>query len=898
MSKKIKYKYFLIIPFIIQILFITILITFFSFHTAKKSVNELLEQLQNRIVADIENNLKNYFDLPKTVNSININALKNDLIKIKDDSKVEKYLFNQMNEFKTISTIFFTNENNYFGVRRMSNDSIVFFNATDSKDSLLVYDTDSDGKKNKLKFQKPFTNHASRYWNNAKNTNKALWSSVYSCLLTNHPTISNAQGFYKQQGKFGGIVVAALEFDYMQNFLRSLKISQNSLVYLMDRKGLLVSTSTEEKGFFSENGQVSQYKATESKNLVINQTAIYIQNNFNNLDIISSKINKKLSINSENQIVQISHLKFDEQADFYVVIVIPENDFMQKINSNLFLTIFLCIIFLLISILIGIYISNKIIKPIHEINKSAKQIAHGKWDNKISESSTIELSELAESFNRMAHDLQDSFKTLEYKVKQRTAELAIAKEKAEVANVAKSNFISNMSHELRSPLNAIIGFSQIMLRTKNLPKEQYENAGIIHRSGDYLLTLINNILDFSKIEAGKTTLNLTNVDFYQLLNDLEDMLHLRAANKGLELIVVRSDYLPRYIYADGVKLRQILLNLLGNAIKFTAQGHVILTINAITQENNLHYILKFSICDTGTGIAADELNKLFEAFAQTSSGREAQEGTGLGLVISRQFVRLMGGDIRVTSELGKGTCFYFDIQAQLGKEISKHNLLDERQIIGLVTNQPTYKILIVDDKDINRQLMYKLLVPLGFDLKEASNGQEAIAVWDEWQPHLIWMDMRMPVMDGYEATRFIKSTTKGNATAIIALTASVLEEEKAITLSAGCDDFIRKPFRESVIFDALTKHLGVQFVYAGTNTDILNHAESVLTSRHFQVMPHEWLVKLSDAVLEANSEQVLALLQAIPETEGFLLKNLTQKVRKFQFEQILDLIEPIISDNS
>ncbi|MGL5131406.1 MAG: histidine kinase dimerization/phospho-acceptor domain-containing protein, partial [Planktothrix sp.] len=310
---------------------------------------------------------------------------------------------------------------------------------------------------------------------------------------------------------------------------------------------------------------------------------------------------------------------------------------MEQINQNARLTIIFCVLTLIVATIIGILTAQWITKPILKLSQASRALALGEWQNSDQENDLIktkniaEISTLANSFNSMADQLQTSFATLEHRVEERTAELVIAKERAEVANQAKSSFIANMSHELRSPLNAIMGFSQLMLRNKNLPQEQSENAGIIHRSGEYLLTLINNVLDFAKIESGKTTLNQKDFDLHQLLDDLEDMLHLRAVNIGLELIFDRAADLPHYIYGDGVKLRQILLNLLSNAIKFTETGGVVLRVNSVFHKNTENYTLDFNINDTGVGIAPAELSSLFEAFSQTKSGQEAQEGTGLGL---------------------------------------------------------------------------------------------------------------------------------------------------------------------------------------------------------------------------------------------------------------------------
>jgi PAS domain S-box-containing protein len=474
--------------------------------------------------------------------------------------------------------------------------------------------------------------------------------------------------------------------------------------------------------------------------------------------------------------------------------------------------------------------------------------------------------------------------------KQTEAALKEAKLAAESANRTKSQFLANMSHELRTPLNVILGFTQLMLRDRLLAPQQQEHLGTITRSGAHLLDLINDVLEMSKIEAGQVGLNETSFDLYYLLDVIEEMWQAKAASKGLQLIVERQADIPQYIKTDESKLRQVLMNLLSNAIKFTQVGNVSLRVKNSPPPPTLPTLpyLLFEVEDTGAGIAPDEIKTLFNAFVQTETGRRSQQGTGLGLAISREFVRLMGGEITLETQVGQGTKFLFSVPIAIATTTESAPKQRQGRVVGLAPSQPSYRLLIVEDKWESRQLLLKMLEPLGFEIKEASNGQDAIAQWESFEPHLIWMDLRMPVMDGYEATKQIKSHLKGQATVIIALTASAFEEDRVVAISAGCDDFVRKPFREEEIFEKMAHHLGIRYVYEPLiSSPKAEVGQSQINPKLLDTMPVEWREQLYQAATQVDGEQILQLIQQIPTEQNNLALALTDLVNNYRFDRIV-----------
>ncbi|WP_051261704.1 PocR ligand-binding domain-containing protein [Desulfovibrio inopinatus] len=466
--------------------------------------------------------------------------------------------------------------------------------------------------------------------------------------------------------------------------------------------------------------------------------------------------------------------------------------------------------------------------------------------------------------------------------RQRVEEdLRQAKDAAEAANMAKSMFLANMSHELRTPLNAVLGFSQVMRHSSDLSKKQIETLDIILRSGEHLLGLINDVLDISKIEAGQITLTEETFDLLDTLQSIKDMTSTRAKAKGLQFLMELDPSIPQYIKADEKRLKQVILNLTGNAVKFTEHGGVVMRVRATTNH------LNFEIEDTGPGISTDDVPRLFQKFEQGSSRKE---GTGLGLYISQKLVEKMGGKISVRTETGQGSLFSFSIHYALADQLLVQPPKVERFATGLSAGQKPIRVLVIEDTEESRILLKNMLDLDGIDIVEAVNGEEGIRLFHEHKPDLILMDMRMPVMDGYEATRQIKSTEQGQKTPIIAITASVFAEDRQQVIDTGANEFIRKPIIATELFAKIEKQLNITFDYAEAYPAASEGMSTPKARELARTLPHHLIDDLKAALTVLDIHTFKARLPDVRSHSPKLADELKRLADGFEITLLMNIL--------
>ncbi|VEP12555.1 Multi-sensor signal transduction histidine kinase [Hyella patelloides LEGE 07179] len=675
------------IPFLLQI-FITVgLVGYLSWRNGERAVNNVTSKLRSEVTAGVKQHLENYLETPHLIVQLKQNNIKLQQLTVANFLDLQQDFWSTIQLFNSVRAIYLGNSAGRFIYIRQQDRQNYLEEVTEAPER-KTYTLNSVGEKQELLEVDEYDPRQRPWYTKTQLTQGNNWSEIYP-FADGKLGITAAGLLQDSQGKTQGIVGVDLVLSGIGDFLRSIEVSENGQVFILERNGYLVATSTDEAPFtYNQDEEKEQrLRAIDSQNFLIKATSQYITEHFHSLHNINSSKQLDLKFKGDRHLVQIVPYQDELGLDWLIAVVIPEADFMAEINANTRNTIWLCLGALAVAIILGIYTSQRIAQPIANLSQVTNLMAQSarakntstKLYPVVEAKSIKELKLLAQSFNEMVlylktafRDLENTNQELENRVKQRTEALVMAKEAADAANRAKSVFLANMSHELRTPLHAILGFTQVALQNSTLQPQQRANLVTVKRSGEHLLTLINDILEVSTIEAGSVSVSEKQFDLHLLLENLVQMFRLRLStqsrsarlhNKNIELRFDLAPDLPQYIQSDPVKLKQILINLIENGIKFTSKGRVTLKVkpikNQLAAKSDLK-VISFTVEDTGCGISPSELESIFIPFTQTRQF-SPQQGTGLGLAISQQFAHLLGGEIKVSSIFGKGSTFEFQI---------------------------------------------------------------------------------------------------------------------------------------------------------------------------------------------------------------------------------------------
>jgi len=853
----------IVIPFVLQTFVAVGLTAWLSLRNGREAVNNVASQLRTEASNNLENQFKNYFEQLYALFDLIAADLANEQSYFDDISSLDKYLLNVLN----------ISPSGLWQIGKPNGDFILYQKLEDGQNIVkirdqstvpnrFVYKINPQGQRTDLIAKEKFDPRDRPWYKKAVKDQKASWTEIFSLVRSQKPAlgISMSQPLYRNANQQDLLAVVSVTLD-LENLTRVIKqpdlqITKNSQIFAIERKtGDLLASSRISQPFTINGNKAVKIQASQSQDYLLQSTMKRLTVGSQGIQEISVRQQLDFDLDGKKQFVEVFPIKEQRGIDWIIVLVVPEDDFMEKINENTTFTIFLCLLTLLAATGIGVFSSRLIVEPMKKLTTAAKAITEGELEQEVNTHGILEAEVLAKAFNKMSLQLKESFEILEQRVADRTLALSQAKEIADNANQAKSEFLASMSHELRTPLNGILGYTQILSRSKTINTKERQGIDIIHQCGSHLLTLINDILDLSKIEARKIEITSHEIHLQSFLMGVVEICRLRAEKKGIQFIVDLEEDLPEGIVIDDKRLRQVLINLIGNAIKFTDQGNVTLSIQNLSSQNisnqisssseqsaiSTQVLLRFQVKDTGIGIDNCYQEKIFDAFEQVGNNKRHVEGTGLGLSISQRLIGLLGSRIEVSS-----------------------------------------------DRWENRSVLVNFLTAIGFEVDEAENGLEALTKISQYSYDLIITDIIMPVMDGFELLTKIRNSDALKDLVVIVSSASVSDEEQQKTEELGGNDFLAKPIDADYLLELISKHLQLIWQYEETknSSDFIKNQS---TDLEIIAPPSEdllILLGLSQKGMFIKFTQYLELISQKSDRYQPFIHQLTQMAMEFEDELI------------
>ena len=856
--------------------------------SVEQATQKILENVGDRVYRQIDR----FVDIPLNINNHNVLPIRRKLVDLADDRNRDLFLANQIktSPLDVYSFTYGTENGHFFGARRNPQNEIEIYKnneATDGKNR--YYKANPDLTTGVLVMETARFDPRSRDWyQTAKKQREPYFSPVYPHFVMNDLAISAVEPIYADSGELLGVLGTHLTLSRLNQFLRISAEDYDGIVYVVEAEsGELVANSQAKANF-------RQIGPQQMERIKLEQIEIP--------EVVQAYHGWK-----SEQIRGFSSRQWFVRAQPYerlglnwlIIAAVPQEPYMAPLRQGIYYSLLITLLVVILAIFLYVKSTDVVLKPIRNLIQTTERFTAGEFAERAAVFHDDEIGILSRAFNKMADEICQLINSLEDKIKDRTSELEQmnrlarqAQMEAQEANETKGAFLANMSHELRTPLSAILGYSELLQGDGGLSKRNGEYVATIHRSGLHMLTLINDVLDIAKIESKKMTLSNVVFDLAGQVDDVTNMLKVRADAKRLEYLVAGIDRLPRSVQGDATKLRVVLLNLIGNAIKFTERGSVHVDFSA-TAANEGEILFAVAVEDTGSGIDPTEQEKLFQFFSQTESGRLSQSGTGLGLAISQEYVRMMGGEIRVTSQVGAGSRFSFEIVLKLAEGEVKYAPTGAlRRVVGLKDGRKAPRVLVAEDTEENRTLLVRQLGPLGMEIYSAADGQEAVDQFLRHQPDLIWMDIRMPVLDGIEATRRIKATAQGARTKIIAVSAHAFESEKDSLRAAGFDGFVAKPYQAAELCQTMAELLGLEYIYEmePESAGALGATAPIRSDAALE-LPDELRQALRAAVIRLDVIEVNRLIHSLKESNPNAAAVLSQLANNLEYSQMLRLID-------